>query len=99
MNEMKDSWNEFTATQQVMTHGLGFDWNARIQMAPGLTIFVNDAYSGSRSNEVQHEPCWIRVVGLCAYLTPTRTAICIRSRQLTRVITRPFYPGRNAQYP
>ena len=44
MNEMKDSWNEFTATQQVMTHGLGFDWNARIQMAPGLTIFVNDAY-------------------------------------------------------
>jgi hypothetical protein len=44
MNEMKDSWSKFTATQQVITHGLGFDWNARIQMAPGLTIFVNDAY-------------------------------------------------------
>jgi hypothetical protein len=44
MNEMKDNWSKFTATQQVMTHGLGFDWNARIQMAPGLTIFVNDAY-------------------------------------------------------
>lgn len=44
MNEMKDNWSKFTATQQVITHGLGFDWNARIQMAPGLTIFVNDAY-------------------------------------------------------
>ena len=37
-------WKPFTATQFVMTQRPGFDWNARIQMAPGLSAFVHDAY-------------------------------------------------------
>ncbi|MEA5598816.1 DUF6920 family protein [Rivularia sp. UHCC 0363] len=44
LNEMEDKWNPFTATQLVATHRLGFDWDARIQMAPGLNAFVHDAY-------------------------------------------------------
>lgn len=44
LNEMEDKWNPFTATQLVITQRLGFDWDARIQMAPGLKVFVNDAY-------------------------------------------------------
>ena len=44
LNEMEDKWNPFTATQLVMTQRLGFDWDARIQMAPGVNAFVHDTY-------------------------------------------------------
>jgi hypothetical protein len=44
LNEMEDKWNPFTATQLVTTHRLGFDWDASIQMAPGLNAFVHDTY-------------------------------------------------------
>ncbi|TYQ26219.1 hypothetical protein PseudUWO311_13245 [Pseudanabaena sp. UWO311] len=44
MNEKLDKWNKFTATQLVVTHQLGFDWDARIQMAPLLNAFVHDTY-------------------------------------------------------
>ncbi|KAM3114017.1 DUF6920 family protein [Phormidesmis sp. 146-33] len=44
MSETEDKWSPFTATQLVMTQRLGFDWDARIQMAPGLNAFVHDAY-------------------------------------------------------
>jgi hypothetical protein len=43
-NEMKDKWNPFTATQLFIAQRLGFDWNARIQIAPGLNAFVHDTY-------------------------------------------------------
>ena len=44
LNEMENKWSKFTATQLVTTHRLGFDWDARIQMAPGLSTFVHDTY-------------------------------------------------------
>lgn len=44
LNEMEDKWNPFTATQLVITQRLSFDWDARIQMAPGLNAFVHDTY-------------------------------------------------------
>ena len=44
MSETEAKWSRFTATQLVMTQRLGFDWDARIQMAPGLNAFVHDSY-------------------------------------------------------
>jgi hypothetical protein len=44
LNEMEDKWSPFTATQLVITQRLGFDWDARIQMAPGVNAFVHDTY-------------------------------------------------------
>jgi hypothetical protein len=44
LSETKDKWSPFTATQLVTTQRLGFDWDARIQMAPGLNAFVHDTY-------------------------------------------------------
>jgi hypothetical protein len=44
MSETKAKWSPFTATQLVTTQRLGFDWDARIQMAPGLNAFVHDTY-------------------------------------------------------
>lgn len=37
-------WNVFTSTQLVITQRPGFDWDARIHMAPGVTVRVHDAY-------------------------------------------------------
>jgi hypothetical protein len=44
MKETEAKWNPFTATQVFTTQPPGFDWDARIQMAPGLNAFVHDAY-------------------------------------------------------
>ena len=44
LNEIEDKWSPFTATQLVTTQRLGFDWDARIQMAPGVNAFVHDTY-------------------------------------------------------
>ncbi len=44
MSETEAKWSPFTATQLVITQPLGFDWDARIQMAPGLNAFVHDTY-------------------------------------------------------
>src|SRR6202008_2673629 len=32
--------------QRVITQCPGFDWNARIVVAPGFTVYVHDAYVG-----------------------------------------------------
>ena len=37
-------WSAFTSDQLVITRRPGFDWDARIRMAPGLHVFVHDAY-------------------------------------------------------
>ena len=44
MSETEAKWSPFTATQLVTTQRPGFDWDARIQMAPGVSAFVHDAY-------------------------------------------------------
>ena len=38
-------WQPFHATQFVTTHPPGFDWDARIRMAPGVDVWVRDAYA------------------------------------------------------
>lgn len=44
MSETEAKWSPFTATQLVITQRPGFDWDAHIQMAPGLNAFVHDSY-------------------------------------------------------
>jgi len=42
--EGPDRWITFTSTQRVTTRRPGFVWDARMAMAPGLTVRVHDAY-------------------------------------------------------
>jgi hypothetical protein len=42
--ETGDRWRPFTSDQKVVTRRPGFDWDARIVMAPGLIVRVHDAY-------------------------------------------------------
>ena len=44
MSATGESWKRFTSTQQIITQRPGFDWEARIEMIPGLTARVHDAY-------------------------------------------------------
>lgn len=45
LGEAEDSWRPFEATQLVTTCPPGFDWDARVNMFPGVKVFVQDAYS------------------------------------------------------
>ena len=44
-SEREDGWRPFKANQMFTTRPPGFDWDARIRMSPGLTMFVHDAYA------------------------------------------------------
>jgi hypothetical protein len=44
MSATGEKWKSFTSTQQVIAQRPGFDWEGRIEMMPGLTGWVHDAY-------------------------------------------------------
>ena len=44
MSETGEQWKPFRSTQRVITQRPGFVWDARIRMAPGMTVHVYDAY-------------------------------------------------------
>jgi hypothetical protein len=44
MSEAGEKWSPFESTQVVTTRRPGFDWDARIRVAPGVTVSVHDAY-------------------------------------------------------
>ena len=44
MGEATDQWKPFTSDQQIIAQRPGFDWDARIAIAPGLHARVHDAY-------------------------------------------------------
>ena len=46
MGETTDRWRPFTSVKRVGTRRPGFDWDARVAMAPGVTARVHDAYVG-----------------------------------------------------
>lgn len=44
MSATGESWKPFTSTQRIIAQRPGFDWEARIGLAPGLAVHVHDAY-------------------------------------------------------
>ncbi|MFZ4639843.1 MAG: DUF6920 family protein, partial [Nodosilinea sp.] len=42
--EKQAQWSRFTSSQVTVTQRPGFDWDAGIALAPGLHVFVHDAY-------------------------------------------------------
>jgi hypothetical protein len=44
MSATGEKWKRFTSTQWVVAQRPGFDWEGRIEMMPGLTARVHDAY-------------------------------------------------------
>jgi len=46
VSEQGERWVPFTAEQVSSLREPAFDWDARVRMAPGVTVFVRDAYAG-----------------------------------------------------
>lgn len=44
LSEAGEQWKPFSSTQRVIIKRPGFVWDARIGMAPGMTVHVHDAY-------------------------------------------------------
>lgn len=44
MGEESDQWKPFSSDQKVLTRRPGFVWNARVEMMPGIPVYVHDAY-------------------------------------------------------
>jgi len=44
MSETGEQWKPFKSTQRVISQRPGFVWDARIRMAPSMTVHVHDAY-------------------------------------------------------
>lgn len=44
MSETGEQWKRFSSNQRVITQRPGFDWEARIEIMPGLSALVHDAY-------------------------------------------------------
>ena len=44
MSESGEQWKLFRSTQRVTIKRPGFVWDARIRIAPGMTVYVHDAY-------------------------------------------------------
>lgn len=79
-------WVAFSAEQVTSLHPPGFDWDARMRMAPGITVFVRDAYAeGEGLTEARVFGLW-RVAGL-------RGGGAIAEGQLLRFLAEsPWYP-------
>jgi hypothetical protein len=44
MSADAEQWRPFVSTQRVVTHRPGFVWDGRIEMFPGVSVHVHDAY-------------------------------------------------------
>lgn len=44
LSETGENWKSFRSTQRFITRRPGFDWEARIDVLPGLPVYVHDAY-------------------------------------------------------
>ncbi len=48
MSETAENWVPFSSYQRVVCQKPGFIWDARIKMAPGMSVFVHDAYAAGK---------------------------------------------------
>jgi hypothetical protein len=79
-------WLPFTSRQRVVTGRPGFVWDARIRMAPGVRVFVHDAYVGGEG------VLEAKVLGLVTVARATSTPELAQG-ELTRYLAEtPWYP-------
>lgn len=86
LSEEGERWAPFSAEQVTSLAEPGFDWDARVRMAPGVTVFVRDSYAaGEGLTEA-------RVFGLWP-VAQIRGGGAIAEGQLLRFLAEaPWYP-------
>jgi len=84
--ENKPQWKPFEAAQLVTTVPPAFNWNARIHLAPGMTVHVRDAYQRGRGYLVA--ALW----GLIRVAQAPDTAETAQGELLRFLAESPWYP-------
>ena len=86
MSATAENWKPFTSTQRVITDRPGFDWDARVEMLPGVAAHIHDAYiAGSGLLKVA-------VFGLIPVANLPETADLSKGEFMRFCIEAPWYP-------
>ena len=86
MSATAENWKPFTSTQRVITDRPGFDWDARVEMFPGVAAHIHDAYiAGSGILKVA-------VFGLIPVANLPETADLSKGEFMRFCIEAPWYP-------
>ena len=86
MSETAENWKPFTSTQRVITDRPGFDWDARVEILPGVAAHIHDAYiAGSGLLKVA-------VFGLIPVANLPETADLSKGEFMRFCIEAPWYP-------
>ena len=86
MSATAENWKPFTSTQRVITDRPGFDWDARVEMLPGVAAHIHDAYiAGSGLLKVA-------VFGLIPVANLPETADLSKGEFMRFCIEAPRYP-------
>ncbi len=86
MGEGAERWRPFISTQRVVTQRPGFVWDASISMAPGLTVFVHDAYVAGRGVLIA------RLLGLVTVMEQPSTSELAQGELMRFLAETPWYP-------
>lgn len=86
LSETAENFKPFTSTQRVITNRPGFDWDARVEMLPGVAAHVHDAYiAGSGLLKVA-------ILGLIPVANLSATADLSKGEFMRFCIEAPWYP-------
>ncbi len=86
MSQEDEQWKPFSADQTVTASRPGFVWNAKINMMPGLSVYVHDAYvAGEGILEAS-------LLGLFTVMEMRGTAEIARGELMRFVAEAPLYP-------
>lgn len=80
-------WRRFTSTQLVTLGRLGFVWDGRVAMAPGLPVRVIDAYVAGEG------VLWPAILGLVPLLRLQGAGAIAEGELLRWLAEAPWYPG------
>ena len=86
MSATAENWKPFISTQRVTTNRPGFDWDARVEMLPGVAAHIRDAYvAGSGLLKIS-------VFGLIPVANLPETADLSKGEFMRFCIEAPLYP-------
>jgi len=86
MSTTAENWKPFTSTQRVITDRPGFDWDARVEILPGVAAHIHDSYiAGSGLLKVA-------IFGLIPVANLPETADLSKGEFMRFCIEAPWYP-------
>ena len=86
LGQTEPRWSDFTSDQIVTTRRPGFDWDARIAVARGLTVRVHDAYVAGEGRLIA------KLMGLVTVADMRGTPAVAQGELMRYLAEAPWYP-------